>query len=149
MSQSIWNQTAETLFLDLAAPKPAPAGVTAGAVTARLGMALLIKVLEIVGKRKNFSGDRAKLRELIETAHRESQRLAEAADEDIIADAGQRRSAVPMKAAQAAEAGVELCRQSRSVVTGAIAADLEAASLLLQGGLDAIHACIRSNAARP
>ncbi len=112
-------------------------------------MALLIKGLEIVGKRKTFAGDREKLRKLIETARRESAKLAEAADEDIVADADHRRSAVPMKAAQAAEAGLEICHAARSIVTGAITADLEAAALLMKAGLDAVHACVRSNQARP
>jgi formiminotetrahydrofolate cyclodeaminase len=146
---SIWSEPAEALYRDLAAPKPAPAGVTAAAVCARLGIALLIKVLEIAGKRKNFAGDPKKLRELIEAAQRESAKLAEAADEDILADREQRRSAVPMKAAQAAEAGVALCHQARAIVTGAIEADLETATLLMQAGLDAIRACVRSNQARP
>ncbi len=146
---SIWNESTESLYRDLAEPKPAPAGVTAAAVSARLGMALLIKGLEIVGKRKTFAGDREKLRKLIETARRESAKLAEAADEDIVADADHRRSAVPMKAAQAAEAGLEICHAARSIVTGAITADLEAAALLMKAGLDAVHACVRSNQARP
>lgn len=145
---SIWTGSLETLYRDLAAPKPAPAGVTAAAVSARLGMALLIKVLEIVGRRKSFAGNASELRAWIESAQRESTRLAEAADEDITADAERRRAAVPMKAAHAAEAGLVLCENARAVVTGAILADLEAARLLLRAGVEAIGECIKSNETR-
>lgn len=135
----------EALYGALAAPAPAPAAVTAAAVSARLGLALLIKALEVVGRRKNFSGDRDALRASIEHATQESAKLAQAADEDIHADPEQRREGVPMKAARAAESGLRLCEQARSIVTGAIAADLEAAVILLRAGRSAIYACVRSN----
>jgi formiminotetrahydrofolate cyclodeaminase len=144
---SIWNEPMETLYRDLVAPKPSPAAVTAAAVSARLGLALLIKVLDIVGKRKSFSGDAEKLNAMIDTARRESAKLAQAADDDVTADAERRRSEVPMQAADAAEAGLKLCREARAVVTGAIVADLEAAAVLLQAGLGAIQVCVRSNLA--
>lgn len=147
MTHSIWNETVESLYQSLAAPKPAPAGVTAAAVSARLGLALLIKTLEVVRKRKTFSGDAGQVGAWIEAARRESATLAEAADEDITAEAARRRSEVPMKAALAAEAGLALCAEARGVVTGAVIADLEAAALLLQAGLSAIHICVRSNSA--
>ena len=147
VSHSIWNESLESLYRDLEAAKPAPAGVTAAAVSARLGLGLLIKTLEVVRKRKNFSGDGEQVGALIDAARRESATLAGAADEDITADAERRRSEVPMKAARAAEAGLALCAKARGVVTGAIAADLEAAALLLQAGLSAIQICVRSNSA--
>ncbi len=143
---SIWSRPLETLYQDLAAAKPAPAAVTAAAVSARLGTALLIKTLEVVGRRKSFSGDAQQLRGLLEAAREQSARLAEAADEDIAADAGQRRSEVPMKAAQAAEAALELCGSARALVTGAILADLDAASQLLRAAASAIRGCVEENA---
>jgi formiminotetrahydrofolate cyclodeaminase len=147
VSHSIWNESLESLSQGLEAAKPAPAGVTAAAVSARLGLGLLIKTLELVRKRKSFSGDADKVRTLIEAARRESAKLAEAADEDITADAARRRSEVPMKAAGAAEAGLALCKDARCLVTGTVTADLEAAVLLLQAGLSAIQICINSNSA--
>lgn len=149
MKQSIWNQPLKSLYRDLAEPAPAPAAVTAAAVSARMGLALLIKVLEVAGRRKNFGGDRERLRKMIEAARVESLMLAEAADEDIVAGAEQRRSEVPLKAAHAAEAGLALCAEARGVVTGAVAADLEAAALLLEAGVRAIQVCVRSNQSRP
>jgi formiminotetrahydrofolate cyclodeaminase len=146
VTHSIWNESLESLYRDLAAPKPAPAAVTAAAVSARLGLALLIKTLEIVGRRRSFSGDAEKVRALIDAARAESEKLAEAAGEDITADPERRRSEVPMKAAHAAKSGLTLCSEAREFVTGAVAADLEAAALLLQAGLSAIQVCVRSNA---
>jgi formiminotetrahydrofolate cyclodeaminase len=142
---SIWNGPMEALYQDLAAAKNAPAAVTAAAVSSRLGVALLIKVLEIVGKRKSFSGDTEKLNAIIDAARRESSKLAQAADDDITADAERRRREVPMQAADAAQAGLKLCREARAVVTGAIVADLEAAVMLLQAGREAIERCVRAN----
>jgi|HubBroStandDraft_4_1064222.scaffolds.fasta_scaffold935837_1 formiminotetrahydrofolate cyclodeaminase len=149
VSHSIWNETLESLYQDLEAAKPAPAGVTAAAVSARLGLGLLIKTLEVARKRKNFSGDAKQAGALIEAARRESAKLAAAADEDITADAARRRSEIPMQAAGAAEAGLALCEDARGIVTGAITADLEAAALLLQAGLRAIQVCVRSNLKDP
>ena len=145
MNNSIWNAPLESLYSGLASPTPAPAAVTAAAVSARLGLALLIKALAVVGKRSNFAGDRTKLNALIEGARAESAKLADAADEDIVADDDQRRSAVPMKAVRAADAGAELCHEARALVTGAIAADLDAAELLLDAATKAIQACLRAN----
>ncbi len=146
MPDSIWNKPLESLVQNLEAPKPAPAAVTAAAVSARLGLALLIKVLEIVRGRKNFAGNGARVQSMIDAAREESVKLAQAADDDITGDAGRKRSQIPMLAAQAAESGLALCAEARGAVTGAIVADLEAAALLLQAGLTAIHACLRSNA---
>lgn len=143
---SIWTKPLEALYLDLAAAQPAPAAVTAAAVSARLGIALLIKALEVVGRRKRFAGDREQLSALLKAARAESDRLAEAADEDIAADAERRRREVPMKTARAAEAGWALCGEARKLVTGAVVADLEAAAVLLGSAVQAIHICVRSNA---
>jgi formiminotetrahydrofolate cyclodeaminase len=50
-----------------------------------------------------------------------------------------------MRAARAAEAGLELCAQASGVVKEALAADLEAAQALLTGALRAILTCIDAN----
>ena len=145
MTDSIWNESLESLYQNLEAAKPAPAGVTAAAVSARLGLGLLIKTLEVVRKRKNFSGDGIRVRAVLDAARRESSKLAEAADDDITAMPDASAARIPMLAAQAAESGLALCAEARGAVTGAIVADLEAATLLLQAGLNAIHVCLRSN----
>ena len=145
MPDSIWTASLESLVEELASAKVAPAGVTAAAVGARLGIALLIKTLAIVGRRRNFMGDAAELAAWIGAARRQSVVLAEAAHEDIVAGAEQRRTVVPMKAARAAEAGLALCEEAAAVVTGSLAADLGVAKLLLQAGRDAIRLCVQSN----
>ena len=149
MHNSIWNQPLESFYADLAAPTPAPAAVSAAAVTARFGVALLIKVLEIVRRRKSFTGDRDVLASWIATAQRESAILAQAADADITAPQERKRSEIPSEAAQAAETGLALCAHARTVVTGAISADLEAAAAFLDSAVRAIRHCVESNQARP
>ena len=149
MHNSIWNQPLESFCADLAAPTPAPAAVSAAAVTARFGIALLIKVLEIVQRRRSFTGDRKALVSWIAAAHQQSIVLAEAADADITAPPERKRSEIPNQAGRAAEAGLALCAHARAVVTGAISADLDAAVAFLDCAARAIRRCVESNQARP
>lgn len=146
MSGSIWNQPLESLYDGLAAAKSAPAAVTASAVSARFGLALLIKILEVTLRRKTFSGDPAQFNAMIEAARAESAKLAQAADDDTNSGPDRRRSEIPMIAAQAAEAGLAQCASARPFITGPIAADLEAAILLLEAARRAILVCLESNA---
>ncbi len=146
MSGSIWKQPLESLYDGLAAPKSAPAAVTASAVSARFGLALLIKVLEVTIRRKAFSGDPAQFNAMIETARAESAKLAQAADDDTNAGPERRQSEIPTLAARAAEAGLAQCAKARPFITGPIAADLEAAVLLLDAARRAIIVCVESNA---
>ena len=69
----------------MASSEPTPAGVSVAAVSAVLGASLLQKVLEIVAKRKSFTGDLEKLSSLREAARNEAERLTQYADEDIAA----------------------------------------------------------------
>ncbi len=146
MPSSIWNQPLESLYDGLAAPKSAPAAVTASAVSARFGLALLIKVLEVTIRRKTFSGDPAQFQAMLEAARAESAKLAQAADDDTNASPDRRRSEIPMLAAQAAEAGLAQCAHARPFITGPLVADLEAAVLLLDAARRAILVCVESNA---
>src|SRR5580692_1793426 len=83
MPASIWPGTLASFCDDVAGSNPAPAAVAASAVTAALGLSLLIKVLEITGKRKNFAGDSLYLKTLITLARQEAETLKLAADHDI------------------------------------------------------------------
>jgi hypothetical protein len=119
--------------------------VVAAAVTANLGLSLLIKTLAITGSNK----------ELLEAARLEAAHLRGAADDDIGAvmelirarDAVALRQAIeaPMRAARATVAGLELCAKASGVVKDALAADLGAAQALLSGALRAILICIDAN----
>ena len=144
-SPSVWTETLASFCNHLAASEPAPAGVAAAAVTGRLGLSLLIKVLEIRGLQK----------ELREAAQRESQILAEAADEDIQAVQqllktrhAQPAIEIPLRAARAAVAGLELCARASESVRGLIAADIGAAAALLAGSARAILLCVEANLKR-
>lgn len=143
---TIWEAPLESLYEGLAAPKPAPAGVTAAAVSARFGMALLIKALEIAVKRRDFSGDAVAVRSWIEAALKEADALAEAANEDIAGAPELKRIEIPMIAARAAAAGLDLCAEAAGVVRGALAADVGVAAVLLGGAVRAIVLCVDSNA---
>src|ERR1700688_3135729 len=79
----IENETLAELRGKVGGTEPVPAGVSISAVTASLALALLAKVLDITGKRKDFSGDRTRLDSLIESARAESTRLTQLADEDV------------------------------------------------------------------
>src|ERR1700686_4094984 len=118
MTVSVWATSVESLYQELTLAKPAPASVVAAAVTARMGIALLIKTLAVVGNRNSFEGDRDKLKTLTEAAQRESSKLAEVA-EDVVTGAPERkRSEVPMNAARPAEAALGLCAEARAIATG-------------------------------
>jgi formiminotetrahydrofolate cyclodeaminase len=144
--KSIWSEPLESLYDGLAAAKPAPAGVTGATVGARFGMALLIKTLEITSKRKDFAGDGEAVRTWITAARRYSEILAEAANDDIAGEPARKRIEIPMNAARAAVAGLDLCAEAASVVRGALAADLGVAAMLLCAATRSIVLCVDSNA---
>lgn len=143
---SIWTEPLESLYAALAAAKPAPAGVTAAAVSARLGLALLIKALEIAARRKDFAGDTETVRAWLLAARRYSEILAEAANDDIVAAPERKRIEIPMNAARSAAAGLDLCAEAAGLVRGALAADVGVASALLCAAVRAILLCVDSNA---
>ena len=115
---TIWEAPLESLYEGLASAKPSPAGVTAAAVSARLGLALLIKTLEITVNRRGFTGEAAKLRLWINNARRYSEILAEAANDDIAAAPERKRIEIPMNAARSAAAGLDLCAEAAGFVNG-------------------------------
>ncbi len=158
MPASIWPETLASFCDDVAGSNPAPAAVAASAVTAALGLSLLIKVLEIAGKRKSFVGDPRLLKTLITLARHEAEALRLAADHDIAAvrlylesrDPAAARNAieVPMRAARAAGAGLDLCAEGatiQGVKQGLPAADLHAAAILLSAALRAILVSVEFN----
>jgi formiminotetrahydrofolate cyclodeaminase len=137
-------QSVDGFCEDLAAPRPAPAGVAAAAVTARLGLSLLMKVLAITGR------DTARARQL-------SAELARIADDDIaavrayMAARGDSRKAlapatidIPLRASRAATAGLDLCAET-VVERKPLAADLRAAATLLRAAHEAIIFCVEAN----
>jgi methenyltetrahydrofolate cyclohydrolase len=146
MSDSIWSAALATFRDRLAGLEPVPAGVSAAAVSATLGLGLLIKVLEIASKRKDFRGDRRLVESLTHDARNKSQILAHLADEDIVAfhqyldclrrkestDAAMKKAIeIPLKIARASAAGLTLCGQATGLVHALIAPDLGTAEELL------------------
>lgn len=153
MQDSIWQSTLAAFCDHVAAVQPGPAAVSASAVAGGLGLGLLIKVLDIVRRRKSFTGDLEAVTALIDAARHESLNLREAADADIVAlhESGGNPFAaksvieVPMAAARAAGAGVDLCASAAALIHGPPAADLGSAVLLLSASLRATLLCVEFN----
>jgi formiminotetrahydrofolate cyclodeaminase len=162
MADSIWKSRLEEFRDQLASRDPIPAGVSVAAVSASLALSLLIKVLEITRRRRDFQGDPAKIEELLASARAESKKLELYADEDIAAFAEymasrrtpnevtalRRAIEVPLQAARAAAAGLKLCAESAAITPASIAPDLGAAALLLTASVRAMLLSVESNALR-
>jgi len=146
MSDPIWTAPLSAFVDRISSLDPVPAGVSAAAVTATLGLALLTKVLEVVRKRKDFSGDRGLVASLLHEARNKSQILVQLADEDMVAfreylDCVRRKEStaaalrraieVPLNVARAAVAGRELCGQATGLAHAFVAPDLGTARELL------------------
>jgi formiminotetrahydrofolate cyclodeaminase len=147
----------------VASSEPTPAGVSVAAVSAALGASLLLKVLEIVAKRKSFTGDLQRLSLLREAAKNEAERLTQYADEDIAAYrgymearrgkatdaelAGSLRGVMetPLNASRSALSGLNLCVEASEIVHGAVAADLATAAILLEGAVRSMLLCVQVN----
>ena len=85
MPRSIWSESLSSFSDALAATRPAPAGVTAAAVAAELGISLMIKAMSITGGHDD----------LVEAARREAAHLRGAADDDIGAVMEYMQTAMP------------------------------------------------------
>ena len=145
MSRSIWSESLSSFSDALAATRPAPAGVTAAAVVAELGISLMIKAMSITGGHD----------ELVDAARQEAAHLRGAADDDVgavmesirVHDAAARLQAIeaPMRGARAAVASLELCVRASAAVKPSLAVDQLAAEALIAGALRAILLCINAN----
>ena len=145
MPSSIWPESLAAFSEALASTSPAPAGVTAAAVVAELGISLMIKAMSITGGHA----------ELIGAARLEATHLRAAAHDDVgavlnsirIRDSASRRQAIdaPMRAARAAVASLELCVRASAAVKPSLAVDQRAAEALIAGALRAILMCIDAN----
>jgi formiminotetrahydrofolate cyclodeaminase len=152
MQDSIWDGTLEHIRDRLASLEPVPAGVSAAAVSATMGLGLLVKVLLIAAKRKDFAGDGELASSLVNDARAQSQTLSRLTDEDITAfhqyldclrkkqptgGALRRAIEVPLNVARAAASGVDLCQRAEGLVHAFVASDLGAASILLRAAVRA------------
>jgi len=142
MSPSVWQMPLNEFQFAVAAPQPAPAGVATSCVVAALALSLLVKVLRIRGQRE----------ELIDPALQLIEDLRVLTDADIAAVRGyiQTRNAqamkdIPRQAEHAVAQGLILCAAAAESITGLIAADIAAATTLLDGAASAIAACVAAN----
>jgi len=154
-----------------ASGEPVPAGVAVSAVSASFALGLLAKVLRITTRRKDFSGNLAKLETIADSARAASKRMMQFAEDDTAAfnaymasarlpqatdlERAERKRAVetaarkaielPLEAARAAAAGIGLCSDATGLVHAFVAADLGAAASLLAGALRVFLLCADSN----
>ncbi len=140
-AESVWQRPLREFQDAVAAPQPAPAGVATSCVAAALGLSLLVKVLRIRGKHE----------ELIPLSLNLIEELQATADKDIAAVRGyiQTRDAkplkeVPQRAEHLVAQALILCAAVEDI-TGLIAADVAAATALLEGASNAIAACVAAN----
>ena len=147
MPESIWTSSLAAYRERLATIESVPAGVSTSAVCAALALGLLIKVLAIASRRRDFKGDRALAASLMNDARREAAILSNCAEEDIVAFRERSRDAieVPLKVVRAAIAGLSLCDQAQPLVHAAIAPDLAAAKTLLTAGARATFFSLQAN----
>ncbi len=171
MPTPVSDLTLENFRAAAASSNPTPAGVALAAVSASLGLGLLAKVVIVSGRRKEFSGNLAKLEALAGAAQAESKRMLQLAQEDMAAfdaymasarlprstdqERGERQRAidsairktidVPLAAARAAASGLELCAKASGLTHPAVIADLGAAATLLSGALRVFLMCAESN----
>ena len=153
VNASVWSDTLRGFREKAGGTDPVPAGVAISAVTASLALALVAKVLAIVGRRKSFAGDRQRVGTLLEAAREESTRLTHIADEDIesfnqylackrqgreLTAAIHRAVEVPMDAARSAVRALGICAEAAGMMEGLTAADIGAAGALLFGAVEAM-----------
>jgi formiminotetrahydrofolate cyclodeaminase len=173
MPASVWRLNLEEFREQIASSDATVAAVSAASVSAACALGLVEMVLEIIGKRKDFHGDRHRLEILLEAAREEADRLARYADEDPAAYAGymrclrmpkntdaergERRRAinqalrratdVPLAAARTAVAGLNICAEAAGMAHGAVATDLGGAAMLLAGAARAMLLSVDANLA--
>src|SRR5579862_4722585 len=79
MSRSIGSDTLAAFMDKVGGPGPVPAGVAISAVSASLALALVPKILQIASRKKGTDTAAP----LLDAARRESEHLAQLADEDV------------------------------------------------------------------
>jgi formiminotetrahydrofolate cyclodeaminase len=173
MQPSLWHSNLEEFRERVASTDSTIAAVAVSAISAAYAAGLVVMVLDVIGKRKNFEGDRQRLETLAEAAREESDRLARYADEDPAAYAGymrairlpksteaeraerenakaaalRRATDVPLSAARAAIAALNICAEAAEVAHGAVAADLGGSASLLSGAIRAMLCTVDANLA--
>ena len=170
---SLWRATLDEFRERVASRDPAVAAVAVAAVSAAFALDLVVMVLEITASRKSFQGDRERVDALVESARHEADRLARYAEEDpaayaqyvrclrmpkgteaerarrerAIANALRRATEVPLAAASAAVAGLNVCAEAAGLAAGSVATDLGGSAMLLAGAIRAMLVSVDANLA--
>ncbi len=173
MQASLWGLSLEEFREKVASNDTTVAAVSVATVTAASALNLVVMVLDVIGKRKGFAGDRNRLEALSDAAREESDRLTRYTDEDPAAYAGVMRSVrmpknteaerqeraramaqalrratdVPLAAARTAVAGLNICAEAAEMAHGAVAADLGGGAMLLAVATRAMLLSVDANLA--
>lgn len=173
MPASLWQLNLAEFRDTAASSDPSVAAVAVSAISAACALGLAVMVLEVIGKRKGFQGDRQRLDALADAAREEADRLARYADEDPAAYAAYIRSLrmsknteaerhdreraigaalrratdVPLAAARTAVAGLNICAEAAGMAEGSVATDLGGAAFLLAGAVRAMLFSVDANLA--
>ena len=173
MPASLWGLSLEEFREKVASDDSTVAAVAVAAVSAACALELVVMVLDVIAKRKDFQGDRQRLEALVEAAREESDRLTRYADQDpaayasymrclrmpksneaerreraqAMAQALHRATEVPLSAARAAVAGLNICAEAAAMAHGAVATDLGGAAMLLAGAARAMLNSVDTNLA--
>jgi formiminotetrahydrofolate cyclodeaminase len=150
MPASLWDQTLAEFRERLATRESVPAGVSVAAVSATFALGLLVKILDIASKRRDFAGDHALAQNLINDARVLMEVLARQADEDIVAyqHSAQAAIEVPLDVARATASGLALCDQAAALIHAAVAPDLTTAHALLTAAGQAVAKTTEANIQR-
>lgn len=173
MPASLWQLNLAEFRETAASSDPSVAAVAVSAISAACALGLAVMVLEVIGKRKGFQGDRQRLDALADAAREEADRLARYADEDPAAYAAYIRSLrmpknteaerhdreraigaalrratdVPLAAARTAVAALNICAEAAGMAEGSVATDLGGAAFLLAGAVRAMLFSVDANLA--
>ncbi len=171
MEGSVWDSTLEFFRERVESGDTGIAAAAVAMVSAACAVSLVVMVLAVIGRRKDFAGDRTRLESLIEAAKTEASRLKKYADADPQAYAEymetvrlpksteeerqerkramhaalQKATAVPLAAARSATVGAALCAEASELASGAVATDLGGGAALLAGAVRAILATVNTN----
>ncbi|GEM_PF-4335942 len=160
MASSLWKLTLER-FAEEVAAGPVPAGVAVSAIAARVALELFAMSLQVTAKRRDSAGKREKISELLEAAKIEASNMKKYADDDVAAYKRylkHRKSAraqaalrvaieVPVKVAESALRGLELCAEASNLVSASVAPDLASAAAILGAAARASVRSAEANAA--
>lgn len=171
---SVWTSTLAEFDDQITQGDAITGAVAVAAISAAFAVSVLRMVLKITVRKKESEGHLGQIRELLEAAAIESERLRRTADEDRDAYGAyrhawllpratererlerrdamratlQKATEVPLRAARSAVKAIELCGEAATLARGDVAADIGGAAAILNGAVRAILNSVDANLRR-